>query len=96
MPEDLEAAEQKSRVRVVAGDILLVRTGDYRKSLEQGPVPSTVPMVACQVACTPWFKERDIAMLGTDTSNDVRPSAYPILPPHCTPCLWSGWAVANR
>jgi len=34
-------------------------------------------MTACQVACTLWFKDRGIAMLGTDTSNDVRsmPSA---------------------
>jgi kynurenine formamidase len=76
MPEDLEAAEQQAGVRVEAGDILFVRTGNYRKILEQGPVPGTVPMTACQVACTPWFKERDIAMLGTDTSNDVRPSHY--------------------
>src|SRR5712691_414381 len=76
MPEDLDAAEQQAGVRVEAGDILLVRTGNYRKILEQGPVPNTVPMTACQVACTPWFKARDIAMLGTDTSNDVRPSHY--------------------
>jgi kynurenine formamidase len=34
-------------------------------------------MTACQVACTPWFKDRGIAVLGIDTSNDVRPSLYP-------------------
>jgi kynurenine formamidase len=80
MPDDLEAAELQAGIRVEAGDILLVRTGNYRKILEQGPVPGTAPSTACQVACTPWFKQRDIAMLGTDTSNDARPSAYPNIP----------------
>jgi kynurenine formamidase len=76
MPEYLEAAERQAGVRVEEGDILLVRTGNYRKILEPGPVSNTEPMTACQVACTPWFKARGIAMLGTDTSNDVRPSHY--------------------
>jgi len=31
------------------------------------------------VACMPWFRERDIAMLGTDTHNDVSPATHPAL-----------------
>ena len=89
MPDDLEGAEQQFGVRVEAGDLLLVRTGNYRKIVEQGPVPSTVPMVACHVACTPWFKARDIAMLGTDTSND----AAERLPEHRHPVAYR---VAGR
>ena len=76
MPADLDAAERLHRVRVEEGDILLVRTGNYRKRLDSGPVPNTEPGVACHVACVPWFKERGMAMLGTDTPNDVRPSQY--------------------
>ena len=88
MPEDLDEAERSQGVRVEEGDILLVRTGNYRKRLELGPVPGSEPMTACQVACTPWFKERGIAMLGTDTSNDVRPSHYAtITSPLHTMCL---------
>ncbi len=89
MPDDLEAAEALEGVRVEEGDILLVRTGNYRRRLERGPLPGTEPMTACQVACAPWFKERGIAMLGTDTSNDVRPSHYPALTasPLHTMCL---------
>ena len=88
LPKDLEAAEELEGVRVEEGDILLVRTGNYRKRLESGPVANTEPMVACQVACTPWFKERGVAMLGTDTSNDVRPSHYAtIAAPLHTVCL---------
>jgi kynurenine formamidase len=88
MPDDLEAAEKLEGVRVEDGDVLLVRTGNYRKRLELGPAPNTEPMTACQVACTPWFKERGVAMLGTDTSNDVRPSHYRnITSPLHTMCL---------
>ncbi len=88
MPQDLEEAERSEGVRVEEGDILLVRTGNYRKRLDTGPVPGSEPMTACQVACTPWFKERGIAMLGTDTSNDVRPSHYAtITSPLHTMCL---------
>ena len=87
-PQDLEEAERSQGVRVEEGDILLVRTGNYRKRLDLGPVPGSEPMTACQVACTPWFKERGIAMLGTDTSNDVRPSHYAtITSPLHTMCL---------
>ena len=84
--------------RVEAGDVLLVRTGNYRKILEQGPVPGTAPATACQVACTPWFKERDIAMLGTDTSNDVRPSHYANIatPLHTVSLVGLGlWLIDN-
>ncbi len=98
MPDDLDAAEQQAGVRVEEGDILLVRTGNYRKILEQGPVPGTEPMTACQVACTPWFKERGVAMLSTDTSNDVRPSHYPNIatPLHTVSLVALGmWLIDN-
>ena len=98
MPEDLEEAERMQRVHVEEGDILLVRTGNYRRRLEQGGLPSTEPSTACQVACTPWFRERGIAMLGTDTSNDVRPSQYPgIGSPLHTMCLVTMglWLIDN-
>ena len=98
MPEDLEAAEQLHGVRVEEGDILVVRTGSHRKTLEQGAVANTEPATACQVACAPWFKERGVAMLGTDTSNDVRPNQYSAMrnPLH-TVCLYALglWLIDN-
>jgi len=88
MPEDLDAAEELHGVRVGEGDILLVRTGYYRRRLLEGALPGGEPTPACQAACAPWFKERGVAMLGTDTSNDVRPSQYPdIGSPLHTLCL---------
>lgn len=98
MPEDLEEAERLQGVRVEEGDILLVRTGNYRRRLEEGGLPPTEPSAACQVACAPWFRERGVAMLGTDTSNDVRPSQYPnIGSPLHTMCLVTMglWLIDN-
>lgn len=98
MPQDLDAAEALHGVRVEEGDILLVRTGNYRRRLESGPVPNTEPGVACQVACAPWFKERGIAMLGTDTPNDVRPSQYATIgsPLHVMCLVTMGlWLIDN-
>jgi kynurenine formamidase len=80
MPEDLEAAEQACGVRVETGDVLLIRTGYYRRRLEQGAVnPGDKGSPGPHVACAPWFHRREIAMLGTDTHNDVSPAPYPNL-----------------
>ena len=97
MPEDLEAAEQAQGVKLEEGDILLTRTGNYRMRLERGPSAQD-PMTAHQAACAPWFKERGIAMMGTDTSNDARPNPYKTIgnPLH-TICLVSLglWFIDN-
>ncbi|MBI2160193.1 MAG: cyclase family protein [Candidatus Rokubacteria bacterium] len=78
MPEDLEAAEKAQGVRVEAGDILLIRTGYYARRLAEGPRhPLKDGSPAAHVASMPWFRERDIAMLGTDTHNDVSPATHP-------------------
>jgi kynurenine formamidase len=98
MPEDLEAAEELEGVHVEEGDLLLVRTGNYRRRLEKGPVPNTEPMTACQVACAPWFKERGVATLGTDTSNDIRPTHYATItsPLHTMSLVTLGmWLIDN-
>ena len=80
MPEDLEAAEQAQGVRVESGDILLVRTGYYGRRLSRGPVnPMQAGSPALHVACCPWLRERGVAMIGTDTHNDIAPPPYPSL-----------------
>jgi kynurenine formamidase len=78
MPEDLEAAERAQNVRVEPGDILLIRTGYYARRLAEGPRhPLKDGSPAAHVACMPWLRERDVAMLGTDTHNDVSPATHP-------------------
>lgn len=78
MRGDLEAAEVAAGVQVEPGDILLVRTGYYARRLAQGarhPMRDGSP--ACHVSCTPWLRERGIAMLGSDTHNDISPATHP-------------------
>jgi kynurenine formamidase len=78
MPEDLEAAEKAQNVRVEPGDILLVRTGYYGRRLREGAVnPLQAGSPALHAACCPWLRERGVAMVGSDTHNDVHPLPYP-------------------
>jgi len=78
MPEDLEAAEKAQGVRVEPGDVLLVRTGYYARRRAGGPrSPLKDGSPAVHVASLPWIRERSVAMLGTDTHNDVTPLPYP-------------------
>ena len=77
MPEDILAAEDRCGFRVEEGDILLVRTGTLHRRNVEGPVGQAAGSSACQAACLPLFHERSIAMLGSDTGNDVNPPQYP-------------------
>ncbi len=78
MPEDLDGAERAAGVRVGEGDILLIRTGYYARRRAEGPRhPLKDGSPAAHVACMPWFRERGIAMLGTDTHNDIAPFTHP-------------------
>ena len=76
MPEDILAAEERCGFRVEEGDILLIRTGQLHRRNVEGPVPGSAGSTACQAACLPLFHERGIAMLGSDTGNDLSPSQY--------------------
>jgi kynurenine formamidase len=78
MPEDLDAAERAAGLRVEPGDILLLRTGYYGRRLAEGPRhPMTAGSPAAHVACLRWLRDRGVAMLGTDTHNDISPLPYP-------------------
>ncbi len=74
-PDELDAAAQACNVQVGPGDILLIRTGDFKRRLVEGP-SALENRTGPQASCLPWFRERDIAMLGSDTANDQIPSGY--------------------
>jgi kynurenine formamidase len=99
MPEDLEAAERAAGVRVESGDVLLIRTGYYAQRLAQGPRhPMQHGSPAAHVACAPWFRQRGVAMLGTDTHNDLSPTPYPGIgfPLHIVALVAMGlWLIDN-
>ena len=74
LPEHLEAAEAAAGVRVEEGDILLVRTGRWRRAEQVGPWNGRETLAGLHAACLPWLRERGVAVLGGDGVSDVLPS----------------------
>jgi kynurenine formamidase len=77
--EDLEAAAEHGRVRVGAGDILLLRTGQMARCLQQGWgtfAGGDAPGLSFYTI--PWLAENDIAAVASDTWGvEVRPNELP-------------------
>jgi kynurenine formamidase len=77
-PDELDAAEARAGVRVGRGDAVLLRTGYGRKKRERGPDRvQDVGRAGWHAACLPWLRERDVALIGADTAQDVHPCGYP-------------------
>ncbi|MCE2515063.1 MAG: cyclase family protein [Acidobacteria bacterium] len=66
--EDLEAWERES------GDVLFVRTGRWARRAEHGPWEMNRDAAGLHASVAPWLRERGVAMLGADGTNDVLPS----------------------
>lgn len=73
-PDDLEAAEREQGVRVVAGDVLLVRTGHARRLAEVEPWDSSTAKAGLHPTVASFLAERQVAALGSDGNNDTAPS----------------------
>ena len=71
---DLEAWEREARLRVESGDILFVRTGRWARRAEHGPWEMNIEAAGLHASVAPWLRERGVAMLGADGTNDVLPS----------------------
>jgi kynurenine formamidase len=81
--EDLEAAERLQGVSVVAGDILLVRTGHARRLSELDPWDTSLAKAGLHPTAATFLADREVAALGSDGNNDTAPSttegvAFPI------------------
>ena len=72
--EDLEAWERQAGIRVASGDVVFVRTGRWARRAALGPWDAFQNSAGLHVSVARWLKERDVAMLGGDAANDVRPS----------------------
>lgn len=72
--EDLEAWEKQAKVKVGPGDIVLVRAGRWARREKVGPWATGQQAAGLHASVVPWLKTRDIAMLGSDYTNDVLPS----------------------
>ncbi|MDQ6676836.1 MAG: cyclase family protein [Acidobacteriota bacterium] len=73
-PEDLDAWEKKSGVKISSGDVVFIRTGRWARRAAKGPWDAGAQAAGLHVSCARWFKDRDIAMIGSDLGTDVVPS----------------------
>lgn len=74
-PQDLEAAERKQGVEVGEGDAVLLHTGNFKRVRERG-IDAKQGQSGYSAACLPWFYERGVAIISSDSINDVQPSGY--------------------
>jgi len=74
---DIEKAEQECGFKIEVGDVLLMRTGQLGHRDRTVPVDSSVGGSSGPLPeLLPLFKERGVAVMGTDTGNDVQPTGY--------------------
>ena len=74
-PEELDAWEKRTGLKVTAGDVVFIRTGRWARRDEVGAWDANEEGLAgLHASCAKWLKERDIAMLGSDAASDVIPS----------------------
>ena len=74
---DLDAWEKKAGVTVGSGDIVLVHTGRWIRRAAKGPWDTEKAAAGMHVSCARWFRERDVAMVGSDTHGELMPSPVP-------------------
>jgi kynurenine formamidase len=79
-PEDLDAWEREAGVRVTSGDAVFIRTGRWALRAAKGPWDIGNQCAGLHASCARWLKNRDAALLGSDTGSEVIPSGIPGVP----------------
>lgn len=79
-PEDLDEAEEFGGVRVRAGDVVLVRTGQMSRYLD-GDRDGYFHGPGLSVRCPAWFHARDVAAVANDTV------VFEVFPPEIEDCF---------
>jgi kynurenine formamidase len=75
MVEELEAAEERQKLKVGEGDILIISTGRDHRRREKGGVlsPFADGLSGLHPTCLPWLRERGISVLASDGISDHMP-----------------------
>ncbi len=73
-PEDLDAWEKKTGLKISSGDIVFIYTGRWARRAVKGAWDAGSQAAGLHASCAKWFKQRDIAMIGSDLGTDVAPS----------------------
>jgi kynurenine formamidase len=71
--EDLEAWEKRSGVKVSSGDIVFIRTGRWDRVAKVGNWNAGQQAAGLDASVLPWLKQRDVAMLGSESALSVVP-----------------------
>ncbi|MBM89216.1 MAG: cyclase [Gammaproteobacteria bacterium] len=73
-PQWLDEWEEEHGITIGSGDIVLIRTGRWPLRDAAGPWDLSQNSAGLHASAVAWFKKRDIAMIGSDSALDVRPS----------------------
>jgi len=74
-PAELEQAEREQQVRVGEGDAIIIYTGNLQRVRAAGLDPGR-GQSGYHAASLPWLRERGVAVVSSDSDNDVKPSGY--------------------
>jgi kynurenine formamidase len=84
---DLDSACAAQHVDVGTGDVVLLRTGRWHPSLQEGSGKKVSDdpsawhdMAGWHPDCMPWLHAREVSMVGADVPQEVRPAPYPEFP----------------
>ncbi len=78
--EWLDEWEEEYGITIGKGDVVLIRTGRWSRRDSVGPWDLSQDSAGLHASAVAWFKERDIAIIGSDSALDVRPSGVPNFP----------------
>lgn len=98
LASDIEAWEKVTGVTIESGDVVLVRTGRWAKRAEIGPYSLQSGSPGIHVSALPFFRERDVAVLGTDVGLDVSPAGVEgvVIPTHTVAIAGMGLVIIDN
>ena len=98
LPEDIEAWERETGLRIGPGDVVLVRTGRWGKREDIGPYSLMGGSPGVHVSSLPLLRERDVAVLGPDVGLDVSPSGVEgvVIPTHTVAIAGMGLLIIDN
>jgi len=71
--EDLEAWEKEAGIKVGPGDAVFIRTGRWTRRAKLGPWDISKQAAGLDPSVLPWVRQRDIALLGSESALSAVP-----------------------
>ena len=72
--QDLEAWEAETGITIRSGDVVLIRSGRWARRDVEGPWATGRLAAGLHASVAAWLHQRQVAVLGSDYTNDVLPS----------------------